>query len=514
MTTRTEFEPESLSTNKRSFLAFLRFLAPGLLSNLLLFLAFPPVHASLLVFVALAPWFASLRFLNRKSAWASGWWFGLVLVFIQLDWLLPFVARWTQNIWLALIPWVMAAVLGGLLYSFLTVAIHWLLKRSLWWFVPFAWVGFECVRAYLPGIAFPWGILAFPLWKYPEFVQTAAYGTIFLVSAWVCFINLFLSLLFWPDKGPVPMRIIARSVLVIGAFVGFSFVRLLQPYSGAKHTIVIGQPGVDMSNPASEEVLDSLEASAKPIVERALLYGADLLVLPEGYAPGSDRLPPDTQLGKAPPLPVIFGGFRFDGAKTYQSAYSFGENGWAATDKTRLVVFGEYVPFRQFLPFADAFRLSGNDLSPGTGVRTTTLAGIHVGPLLCFEALFPDVSSTLTQKGANLLAVMAIDDYYGEWGAKEQLVGSSVWRSIESGVPIVRSSTNGTSLATDARGRVVSVAPTNRLFALRCELAIPRTSDAYPQRFLFVWLCWGSLAVSLVGAVFWKTQQDHQTLSL
>ena len=51
----------------------------------------------------------------------------------------------------------------------------------------------EVFRSYIPGLAFPYGLIANPLWAFPQMIQTAYYGSIFLVGAWVVLINLLLA---------------------------------------------------------------------------------------------------------------------------------------------------------------------------------------------------------------------------------------------------------------------------------------------------------------------------------
>ena len=74
--------------------------------------------------------------------------------------------------------------------------------------------------------------------------------------------------------------------------------------------------------------------------------------------------------------------------------------------------------------------------------------------------------------------------------AQEQLYTSSIWRSIESGLPLLRAATKGVSLVTDQRGRVMVQAPYGELTAMRAEVIVPERSDAFDYRFAFVWLCW------------------------
>jgi apolipoprotein N-acyltransferase len=236
------------------------------------------------------------------------------------------------------------------------------------------------------------------------------------------------------------------------------------------------------------------------IQSRAKLQGTDLLVFPEGFSEGDPSRPPYSALGPAPEVPVVMGGKRTEGDKTYQTAFGWDGRQWSHADKTRLVVFGEYVPFRGW-PFLDRFRLPSGDLTAAQELKTVTVGDNVIGPLLCFEGVFPDLAERHGRLGARMLAQMSIDDWYEGTPAWDQLWLSSVWRSIESGLPLVRVGGRGRSLATDARGNVLAAAPVGAMSALRVELGLPAGSDAYPYRMAFVHLCWATCAVVAVRAV-------------
>jgi len=196
----------------------------------------------------------------------------------------------------------------------------------------------------------------------------------------------------------------------------------------------------------------------------------------------------------------VFGGKRSDEDKTYQTAFGY-DGAWSFADKTRLVVFGEYVPFRD-LPLLSNFHLPAGDLSPAKQLSVLKVNGITIGPLLCFEGVFPDLPEREGRMGAQLLVQMSIDDWYERTFAWEQLWQSSIWRSIESGLPLVRVGGRGQSLATDARGNVIAMVPEGKMVADRVELNIPASSDAFPYRMAFVWLCW-AVCGGLAGISIW-----------
>jgi apolipoprotein N-acyltransferase len=479
-------------------------LMPALISAILFALAFPPANMSLMVFAALAPWLAYLRDADEKDARRSGWVFGFVLFLHQMYWLVPFVQKWTGSWIMAAIPWLITAGLAGFFYNWLAWLINRCWAQRRWWAIPLIWAGFEAFRAYMPALAFPWALAAVPLWHIPAFGQHAAFGTVFFVSAWVIIPNLLMADWIWSPKRGSQLKLSPqhafRTIYIFCGILIASALRYGQVPEGVERTITVGQPGVDMafSDPAEEAA--ALDLAANSLMNRAVIQESELLILPEGVIQGAGSLPPPSPFGDYPAMPVLIGGTRIDGDIMYQSAFTYDEE-WGYADKTRLVIFGEYVPLRNILPL-DGFNLPSGDLTEADTVTTPTVAGMKIGALLCFEGLFPDIVSAHTANGAQVLAVMAIDDWYMGTHAWEQLWMSSVWRSIESGLPVMRSAAQGRSLFTDARGNIRQAATPGDLVALKAKVLVPAESDAFKWRFAFVWLCWLAMLLIAVEA-FW-----------
>ena len=155
-------------------------------------------------------------------------------------------------------------------------------------------------------------------------------------------------------------------------------------------------------------------------------------------------------------------------------------------DKTRLVIFGEFVPGRSWLPFLKSFNLPSGDLSAGATVQALDTSGIRVGPVICFEGLFPDIAMKQRMNGAQLLAVLSVDDWYMGTGAPEQLRSGSVFRAIETGLPLVRSASQGYSMVVDPRGHVITEAPLTKPQAITLDLPLPNPAQGEPPtRYLF-----------------------------
>jgi len=127
--------------------------------------------------------------------------------------------------------------------------------------------------------------------------------------------------------------------------------------------------------------------------------------------------------------------------------------------KTRLVPFGEYIPFRQELSFLTSIsKAASSNMVPGPGahlLNATDRAGspLPIGVLICFESAFPDMSRVDADKGAQLIVYQSeTSTFQGTWGP-DQHASLGAIRAAETGRPVVQAALTGDSVAFDARGR-------------------------------------------------------------
>jgi len=463
-------------------MARIRNLIPPLLSAILFQITFPPLNFWLLTFVCLIPWMLQLRAGTLKQAFWRSYFMGFLIVLAQMAWLQSFVNRWTANLPLSLVPWIICGFLGAFYFALAGILIRAALFRRWWWAIPLVWAGIEIFRSYVPGLAFPWFILATPLWRVPAIDQWAFIGTIYFVSAWVCLVNLVLASWIAAWKG----RALRWSLVVALVMPLLSLLWYARPIVGDAKRVIAGQPGYDMAFGDQQLLNYELSNRVAALISRARDLHADLLVLPEGMS-DSGEFPPVTPFGLSNDVPILFGGRRGT-APQYQTAFAYDHGKWTYSDKSRLVVFGEYVPGRDYIPFLGSFKVPAGDLRAAEKVSAVNVAGMKVGPLICFEALFWDVAHAQSENGAQLLAVMSLDDWYMGTPAPEQLKLACVWRAIETGLPVVRSASLGYTLAVDQRGRVLGEAPVGELRWVTADLLIEKEPLKNPARAVFPWV--------------------------
>lgn len=466
-------------------------------------LAFAPFNLFLLVFVCLVPWLRAVRRSEGKKLFRLGYQFGFVFYAIQCIWVVTFVSKWTGSIILAAIPWLAMCALGAVYYGLTAIAIHRCYDRGYPMLIPFVWAGMEVLRSYIPGLAFPWGLISTPLVSIPDFIASAYLGGAFLISAWVVLANVMVEDAWGKLEGAPTFD--RRSIMagIIG-IVGLLTLSLTRPWPvnpGKQLRVAACQPGIDLSYTAPQAVAARMPGTVKDLLREAVARQADLAVFPEGigHIPLGATSPVIHGEPLAPPLPTLIGVTRRVGDATRQSAAMLADGQWTTADKNQLVIFGEYVPFRDQLPFLKSFNLPNGDLEPGTEVKVFKLNDTIIGPLICFEALFPRSADALVAKGAQVIAVMSIDDWYRGTNAIEQLAQATRMRAIETGLPVVRVSSTGLSFFADHMGRIIK--PIEPGDGPLTQITTLTTMNAGPTHTRLAFMV-GSLIVWIVALIY------------
>ncbi|MFE1884625.1 apolipoprotein N-acyltransferase, partial [Streptomyces diastatochromogenes] len=140
---------------------------------------------------------------------------------------------------------------------------------------------------------------------------------------------------------------------------------------------------------------------------------------------------------------------RSDRPGIYKSSVLIGPDGptGARYDKMRLVPFGEYIPARSLLGWATSVgKAAGEDRRRGTEQVVMDVGhGLRIGPMICFETAFPDMSRHLAEDGADvLLGQSATSTFQHSW-APEQHASLAALRAAETGRPMVHATLTGVS---------------------------------------------------------------------
>ncbi len=124
-------------------------------------------------------------------------------------------------------------------------------------------------------------------------------------------------------------------------------------------------------------------------------------------------------------------------------------------DKSHLVPFGEYMPFRDVLKI-DKIVPIPSDFNKGTGVQTMYIPKAPpVSPLICYEVIFPSQVVNKNKRPEWLLN-LTNDAWYGLSAGPYQHLSIAQMRAVEEGLPLVRATNNGISAVINPYGEIIA----------------------------------------------------------
>jgi apolipoprotein N-acyltransferase len=169
-------------------------------------------------------------------------------------------------------------------------------------------------------------------------------------------------------------------------------------------------------------------------------------------------------------------------------------------DKTHLVPFGEYVPFKRVFGFAGGLTKEVGDYSPGTSRAPLQAGSGKLGVLICYESIFPDEIRQLAANGAEVFVNLSNDGWYGDSGAYAQHLKQARMRAVENDRWLLRDTNTGMTVAIDPYGRVVSSIPRKVRTAFDANYALTNVTTFYTRHGdWFAYLC---AIISMAGLLF------------
>jgi apolipoprotein N-acyltransferase len=449
----------------------------AILSGVMLTAAFPPVKTPWVAWLALVPLLIGLKGEPFRRAFRLGFITGLSHNVTLIYWVAIVMGKygnlgfpWSLGplfllcLYLALFP----ALFGGLQGLARPVYL-----RPL--FAAFLWVALEYLRSKaLSG--FPWCLLGTTQYENSLLIQltdlTGVYGLSFLIvlTNTVLFHLLTLS----------PVK---RQVRVGGYTFGTALLIILSLFYGHRRLderppgpdsaksnqalrCVVIQPSIDQSVKWDPSFQGETLARYQRLTRSTYDFSPDLIVWPETAVPlffqdGPALAKTIFSLVEESNAALIFGspayGRNGRQLRYYNRAYLLRPDikTLQSYDKVHLVPFGEYVPLKGILGFINQLVPAAGDFAPGDRIAPMALKNGSAGILICFEAIFPEISRAMVRKGADVLVNLTNDAWFGVSSAPYQHLSMSVFRAVENRRPLIRAANTGISAIIDSRGRIM-----------------------------------------------------------
>lgn len=448
----------------------------ALVSGGLLLLGFPPFGLYPLVWVALAPLLWAVSRVRRPGQGALlGLLAGLAFFGGLHRYLLMYGVLPTFLV--ALLEALPVAVFGALAVK---VAGHrHMLVRSLG--LAGAWVLSEWLRQNLGDLSLTLGQLGYSQQSSLPLLQSASVAGALGLSFLLVLFNAAFTFTVAPERaegcGGGCARVLALGL--VAACVGLvylgGYLRLrLPPPTGLGLVAGVVQPNPDLETPVApedqEECLRAYPRYTEALMapwrgaEREAAGRPQLVVWPETAFPAALNTEPRfwgaaAETAQANRVWLLMGALEVtEDGRVYNNAWLFDPQGQlrGKYSKNDLVMFGEYVPFRDRLPFLRRYPIRDFDFTPGTGRDLLSVEGQQFGTLICFEAIFSGPARDLVRRGAQFLVFITSDAWAGP--SHEVLLHSQTapLRAVETGRWVVRSAATGRSVIISPRGEVVA----------------------------------------------------------
>lgn len=462
----------------------------SIISAVLLTFAWPINGFSLLIFIAFVPLLIILYDQPTKKSKQTTAFFFLSFFLWNLG-----ISWWIWNaspfgMWFAVIvnSWLMTIV-----FMATRMVIRRLSNEAGLLFLTTFWMSFELLHLHWD-FSWPWFQLGNVFSETTSWIQWYEYTGVFGGSLWVWVVNI---LFFRAVRGGfVEFRKLALGIVAIAIPISVSLLIYsnLKPQKNPTIEVVVVQPNID---PYAEKFVSSnLEQSKSlfELIEPKLTPKTELILAPETYfTEGFGSYLPSflssplyqtvkkelDQIGTA----QLMTGIQFyqvysEADKTttsnqfgeqwvdfYNSAFLSGTNPLQLYHKSKLVVGVETLPYKEVIePLLGNIMLDlgGTVRSRATGSERSVFQlqnETKVAPIICYESVYGSFISGFVRNGAEFLAVMTNDAWWGITPGHRQLLSYTKLRAIETRLPIVRSANSGISAVIDTYGEVTQQIP-------------------------------------------------------
>lgn len=452
-----------------------------------------------------------------SNAWSrffiAGIWFAIIQ-WTQLFWLTshPYYYAYLMQIFFSVAIGVQFGFLGMLITPAILHQMRYLLA------IPAIWTVFEWSRLFFLS-GYSWNPVGLALTGNIASLQMASLWGVFGLSFWVIFVNLLALRAYWMHfkRSATLLFVLMASVPFIFGFAQLTMHRealankdIPQFKTVLVQTVFLAEEGMNFSNTKQyvEHLLNEWEHifnSLKPHVGKSI----DLIVLPEYIVPGGaytfmfpyekvrDTFIDHYGLDVMAKMPSFEEPYVRQGnphmvnnafvVQTLSNLYDAGivvgledvedvagvrehysaamyfqplksENQLVAEryEKRVLLPLGEYIPFEWCRALAAQYGIHGSFV-PGKTAKVFLANGKPFGISICYEETFGNLMRQNQHLGAKLLVNMTSDVWYPNSMLPMQHFSHGLLRTVENGIPLVRSSNLGITGAVDSFGQVIAL---------------------------------------------------------
>ena len=323
---------------------------------------------------------------------------------------------------------------------------------------------FEYIRSFIFG-GFPWNLIAFSFVNYLEFIQLLSITGTYAFNSIVILLFSLPTILFFKCKRNIKISIfiISSLVIFINYFWGHSN---LKKYELIKKkdlgfTIKIISPKININryfqNENPTEFISELINISEPDSTSETLF-----IFPEGilsniYSQDLKKFESTFLNNFSEKHTIILGMNVYEDQKIYNSLLVIDNklNILRKYYKNKLVPFGEFLPFERMLIQMGLKKITQGyqSFSADNNRDLIKLRGFNFLPLICYEIIYSGQLNK-SKTDYDLIINISEDGWFGSSIGPYQHYSHAIFRSIEEGKSVIRSSNNGVSAFINPTGQI------------------------------------------------------------
>ncbi len=324
---------------------------------------------------------------------------------------------------------------------------------------------FEYIRSFIFG-GFPWNLISFSFVNYLEFIQLLSITGTYAFNSIIILLFLLPTSLFFNYKKNFKINVFIISIIVIFSNYFWGKISLKQFETTQKRdlgfTIKIISPKININryfqNENPSEFISELINISNPKPSNNTIF-----IFPEGilssiYFEDLKNFKNLFSNNFSKKHKIILGMNVYENEKIYNSLLVL-NNELKVLDKyykNKLVPFGEFLPFEKILQNLGLKKITQGYQSFSSDYRRDPikLNNYNFVPLICYEIIY---SGKINKSNTNYDFILNIseDGWFGNSIGPHQHYSHLIFRSIEEGKAVIRSSNNGISAYITPKGQVI-----------------------------------------------------------
>jgi apolipoprotein N-acyltransferase len=322
---------------------------------------------------------------------------------------------------------------------------------------------------------FPWNLIAYSWSDKLSIIQSISIGGVYFLSLLTIFwASVFGYLLGHKRKMISTISILLLATITFISVFSFGVLRLERLSKNDKnHDLYVSMIQANIkqedkwnANKSAVNLKKHIELSAQSI--KNLPKGSTVIVIwPETaitqsiieHPVASEELKRFLNIDKTKNILLMTGILRYESSgnktKYYNSLVLYNQDliPLSIYNKSHLVPFGEYIPYKSFIPLKPIVEFNG--FQQGEGQKTVNIDSLlPYSPLVCYEIIFP---GKIVDKNVRPEWIVNVtnDAWYGISAGPYQHYAMALFRAIEEGIPVVRTANTGISSVIGPYGNVL-----------------------------------------------------------